>query len=197
MSDDKFFKEFLQQASAHAPVIVDEAYLEFTEGLWSWSAVSLVREGANVLVFRTFDKIHGLAGLPIGYTLAPKKLAATLRDQGLGDAESLGRLNMVAASAALSDRDHTEKVRMIVAAERQKWLSLLEEQHIPHTRSVANFVFFDTGRPQLEMSTRMREQRVQVARAFPPYGDWIRISIGTPTENDVARRALRQALRTG
>jgi len=48
----------------------------------------------------------GLAGLPIGYTVAPRELAVTLRDQGLGDAERLGRLNMAAASAALTDEEH-------------------------------------------------------------------------------------------
>lgn len=70
---------------------MDEEYLEYTPDFESRSAVSLVRDGANVLVFRTFDKIHGLAGLPIGYTLAPRALAAELHRQGLGDAESLGR----------------------------------------------------------------------------------------------------------
>jgi histidinol-phosphate aminotransferase len=56
-------------------VIVDEAYLEYTADFASRSAVSLVRKGANVLVFRTFDKIHGL-----GYTLAPVELSAALRN---------------------------------------------------------------------------------------------------------------------
>ncbi|MDE1178238.1 MAG: histidinol-phosphate transaminase [Edaphobacter sp.] len=195
VSDDKSFKDFLRDASDHAAVIVDEAYLEFTPDFWTRSAVSLVRDGANVLVFRTFDKIHGLAGLPIGYTLAPKKLAATLRGQGLGDAESLGRLNMAAASAALSDRDHTDRVRIAVASERQKWFLLLEELRIPHTQSVTNFVFFDTARPQVEVAARMKEQGVQVARAFSPYSNWVRVTIGTPTENEIARHALRQTLR--
>ena len=77
VSDNAAFKSFLKETSQKARVIVDEAYLEYTSQFESHSAVSLVREGANVLVFRTFDKIHGLAGLPLGYTLAPKELAAT------------------------------------------------------------------------------------------------------------------------
>jgi histidinol-phosphate aminotransferase len=194
VSDDKSFKDFLRDASAYAPVIVDEAYLEFTPDFWLRSAVSLVRDGANVLVFRTFDKIHGLAGLPIGYALAPKKLAATLRGQGLGDAESLGRLNIAGASAALSDKNHTDRVRIAVASERLKWFSMLEELRIPHTQSVTNFIFFDAGRPQVEVASRMKEQGVRVARAFPPYSNWVRITIGTPAENRTARHALRRTL---
>jgi histidinol-phosphate aminotransferase len=197
VSDDRAFKAFLNHASRQAPVIVDEAYLEFTPDFEARSAVSLVREGANVLVFRTFDKIHGLAGLPIGYTLVPKKLAVILRSRGLGDAESLGRLNMAAAAAALADRQHVERVRLKVASERKKWFALLEELRIPHTQSEANFIFFDSGQPHDAVAQSMRERGVQVARAFPPYSNWIRITIGTPSENQKAREALRQILKRG
>jgi histidinol-phosphate aminotransferase len=195
VSDNRAFKSFLEDASKQAPVIVDEAYLEFTSDFESRSAASLVREGANVLVFRTFDKIHGLAGLPIGYTLAPKKLAGTLRSRGLGDAESLGRLNMAAASAALADRQHVERVRIVVATERNKWVTVLEELRLPHSQSEANFIFFKVSRPHSEVAQQMRKRGVEIARAFPPYNDWIRITIGTPTENEKAQQALRQILK--
>jgi histidinol-phosphate aminotransferase len=121
VSDNVAFKQFLHEVSLRAPVIVDEAYLEYTNDFEGRSAVSLVRDGANVLVFRTFDKIHGLAGLPIGYTLAPRSLAVALHKQGVGDAESLGRLNLSAASAALADTAHVRQIREITASERTKW----------------------------------------------------------------------------
>lgn len=194
LSDDADFKSFLRRASQHAPVIVDEAYLEYTPDFRSRSAVSLVRDGADVLVFRTFDKIHGLAGLPIGYTLAPKPLARTLRAQGLGDAESLGRLNIAAAGAALGDTDHVLRVKSLVATERSKWNAVLDELGLPHTNSAANFVFFDAGRPQGEFAARMREQGVVVGRTFAPYASWVRITVGLPEENLRAQKALRHAL---
>jgi histidinol-phosphate aminotransferase len=194
VSEDKAFKDFLRDISTQAPVIVDEAYLEFTNDFRTRSAVSLTRDGANVLVFRTFDKIHGLAGLPIGYTIAPRALAATLRAQGLGDAESLGRLNIAAASAALSDTAHTDRIRIAVARERNKWIKILDELHVPHTQSSANYVFFDTGRPQSEVAQSMRAKGIEIARAFPPYDNWARISIGTPEEGERARHALRKVL---
>ena len=75
-------------------VVVDEAYLEYTSDFDTRSAASLVREGVDVVVFRTFDKIYGLAGMPIGYVLAPVPLADSLRKEGAGDAEGLGRLNL-------------------------------------------------------------------------------------------------------
>ena len=196
VSDNQAFKSFLRETSQRAPVIVDEAYLEFTPDFEARSAVSLVRDGANVLVFRTFDKIHGLAGLPLGYTLAPKELASTLRKQGARDAEALGRLNMLAGSVALSDTTHVQSVRATVASERAKWFALLDELKLPHTKSVTNFVFFNTGYPQAKLADAMRARGIQIARAFPPYTNWIRITIGLPRENLLAQQSLREALRS-
>jgi histidinol-phosphate aminotransferase len=194
VSDDAAFKRFLKETSQKAPVIVDEAYLEYTQEFESRSAVSLVREGANVLVFRTFDKIHGLAGLPLGYTLAPKELAATLRKQGVRDAEALGRINMLAGSIALADGGHVESVRSTVASERAKWFAVLHELKLAHTKSVTNFIFFDSGQPQSEVSEKMRKRGVSIARAFSPYINWARITIGLPKENQLAQNCLKTIL---
>lgn len=194
VNEDKAFKSFLRKSSEHAVVIVDEAYLEYTDGLAERSAVSLVREGANVIVFRTFDKIHGLAGLPIGYTLVPVPIADALRKQGVGDAEVLGRLNIAAASAALSDTEQVAHTREAVARERAIWLSLLRELNLPHTDACANFIFFDAGRPQPQLAESLRSRGVDIGRAHPPYINWARITIGLPEENRRAQKALRQSL---
>jgi histidinol-phosphate aminotransferase len=194
VSEGTEFKRFLGEVSQRAPVIVDEAYLEYTGDFESRSAVSLVRDGANVLVFRTFDKIHGLAGLPIGYTLVPRALAVGLRKQGLGDAESLGRLNISAASAALADTAHVQRIREITASEKSKWESVLQQLALPHTSSRANFIFFNAGVPQSELAAAMRRQSVEIGRTFPPYTNWARITVGRPEENRTAQEALRQVL---
>ena len=191
VSDDPSFKHFLREASQKAPVIVDEAYLEYTPDFETRSAVSLVREGADVLVFRTFDKIHGLAGLPIGYSIVPRALGEALREQGVGDAESLGRLNIAAASAALADRTHVQQVRSVVAAEHKKWGAVLDDLKLKRTDSQANFIFFNAGRPQELVAGAMRDRGVVIGRLFPPYTNWVRITIGRPEENSAAHESLR------
>jgi histidinol-phosphate aminotransferase len=195
INDDEEFKSFLRESSQSAVVVVDEAYLEYTSDFTTRSAVSLVREGANVVVFRTFDKIHGLAGMPIGYVLAPRSLADALRKQGAGDAEGLGRLNLVAASVALADTTHVEHTRKAIANERVLWLSVLRELKLSHTDTRANFVFFDSGRPQPELADAMRERGIDIGRAYPPYTNWARITIGLPSENLRAQNALRASLK--
>jgi histidinol-phosphate aminotransferase len=195
INDDEAFKSFLRESSQSAAVVVDEAYLEYTSDFDTRSAASLVREGANVVVFRTFDKIHGLAGMPIGYVLAPRSLADALRKEGAGDAEGLGRLNLAAASAALADTAQVVSTREAVAKERSLWLSVLRELNLPHTDSRANFVFFDAGRPQPALAAAMRERGVDIGRAHPPYTNWARITIGLPSENLRAQTALRTSLK--
>jgi histidinol-phosphate aminotransferase len=194
VNDGEEFKRFLRNNSRNAVTIVDEAYLEYTADFSSRSAVSLVRDGANVMVFRTFDKIHGLAGLPIGYVLAPRALADALRKQGSGDAESLGRLNIVAASAALRDTAQVERTRKAVAHERRIWFSVLHDLKLQHTEPNANFVFFNAGMPQPKLAAAMLSQGIDIGRAHPPYANWARITIGLPEENQRAQAALRHAL---
>lgn len=79
VNEETTFKSFLREVSKQTPVIVDEAYLEYLPDFASRSAIDLVREGANVIVFRTFDKIHGLAGLPMGYAVVPRGLGSSRR----------------------------------------------------------------------------------------------------------------------
>jgi histidinol-phosphate aminotransferase len=194
VNENEAFKRFLRASSQHAVAIVDEAYLEYTDDFDQRSAVSLVREGANVVVFRTFDKIHGLAGLPIGYVLAPRSIADALRKQGAGDAEGLGRLNIAAAAAALGDTTQVARTREVVARERAKWLVLLHDLNRPHTDTHTNFIFFDVGQPQPKLAATLRAQGIDIGRPHPPYTNWARITVGLPEENLRAQGALRQAL---
>lgn len=192
VNDDVSFKHFLREVSQHAPVIVDEAYLEYTPDFESRSAVSLVRDGANVLVFRTFDKIYGLAGLPIGYSIVPRTLGDALRKEGVGDAESLGRFNIAAASAALADRTHVQQVRDAISSERKRWNATLDDLKLSHTDSQADFVFFNAGRPQQEIAASFRTAGIEIGRVFPPYSTWARITIGRHEENKKAQERLRE-----
>jgi histidinol-phosphate aminotransferase len=194
VNDDKEFKRFLVKSSQSAVVIVDEAYLEYTADFRSRSGVSLIRDGANVMVFRTFDKIHALAGLPMGYLIASRALADALRKQGAGDAESLGRLNIVAASAALRDTDQVERTRKAVARERTVWLSVLDDLQLRHSEPRANFIFFDARMPQPELAAALFSQGIDIGRPHPPYANWARVTIGLPEENQRAQAALRRTL---
>lgn len=194
VSDDAAFKRFVRDAAARAVVIVDEAYLDYLDDAAARTTAGLVRDGANVVVFRTLSKIHGLAGAAIGYALAPAPLVAELRRRGVGGAHSLNRLSLAAAQASLADGDYLAGVRRTVIAERAKWEALLDDLTLRRTASRANFVFFDSGRPHADVAAALLAENVRIAREFKPYGTWLRISIGVPPENARARAALRKVL---
>jgi len=188
------FRSFVRGIARRALVIVDEAYLEFADHFAARTLTDLVRNGENVIVFRTFAKVYGLAGLEIGYGLVPRAIGQTLRAQGLNDPHLFNRLAVAAATASLKAQGYVERVRQQVAAEREQWLRLFRELKLSHTPSSANFVFFETGRPHAAFSAALLREGVAIGRVFPPYARWARISIGLPPENVRARSAVRAVL---
>lgn len=188
------FDRFVTAAQARTLVIVDEAYLDYREDAAALSAVRLLRQGQNVVVFRTLGKIHALAGLQVGYALAPTGLAGALRQRGVGGAHAQNQLSLAAASAALADTAHVAQVRRSVALERQRWQQVLTGLGLRSTEAAGNFVFVDTGRPHAAVAAGLLQQGVRIARVFAPYDTWVRITIGTPAENRRAQQALRHVL---
>lgn len=188
------FDRFVTAAQARTLVIVDEAYLDYREDAATLSAVRLLRQGQNVVVFRTLGKIHALAGLQIGYALAPRALADALRQRGVGGAHAQNQLSVAAAQAALADTVHVAQVRARVAAERARWQQLLAGLKRRSSAAAGNFVFFDSGHLHAAVAAGLLQHGVRVARVFAPYDSWVRISIGTPAENARAQQALRQVL---
>jgi len=188
------FKDFVRAAAKRTLVIVDEAYLEFLPDFTERTMVSLTRAGENVIVFRTFGKIYGLAGLAIGYAIAPKSLAASLKAKGLGSTLELNRLAVVAASASLRDHKYIAKMRTLVGEERRKWNDLFARRNIRHADATGNFVFFETGQPHDHFAAALRAKGIDIGRSFLPLDSWARISIGLPAENNLARREVERLL---
>jgi histidinol-phosphate aminotransferase len=194
VSEPTAFKTFLRAMAERTVVIVDEAYLEFEPDFVQQTAVDLIRNGHNIIVFRTFGKIYGLAGLTIGYAVAPKQLALSLKRKGLGAPHSLNRLALAAAAASLRDTGYVDAMRAKVIGERQNWHILLDKIGRRHSDARGNFVFFETGQPHETVATHLLNEGIEIARAFSPYDTWVRISIGLPAENARARGAIAKLL---
>ncbi len=145
VSDNETLKSFVSEVARRTLVIVDEAYLEFTDEFAARTLVDRVRAGENVVVFRTFDKMYGLAALQFGYAIAPAGLADSLHKLGLGAPHSLNRLAVVAAEAALRDTAFVAETRRKTARERVRWHRALDELKLRRTDSHGNFVFFESG----------------------------------------------------
>jgi histidinol-phosphate aminotransferase len=188
INDRDALDSFIRDISKRTLVIVDEAYLEYDD-LAQRSAIRLAREGANVLVFRTLAKIYGLAGLSIGYAVAPASLAKALRAAGIGAPHSVSRLALVAASAALGDQAHLRDIRARTAAERTRLTRVLDSLSLEHTDSKANFIFFRSPHVT-DLRGRLAAAGIEVGRAFPPLSEWVRITVGLPRENEAVIAVL-------
>ncbi len=194
VSEGQPFLDFVREISRKAPVIVDEAYLEFLPDFAARTTARLTRENEQVIVFRTFAKIFGLAGLGMGYALLPRDLAQTFLKAGFGAAPTLNRLGLVAAAASLTDTDHVATVRGKVAEERQRWHQFLGGLNRKFADARGNFIFFETGKPYAEVAKGFADRGVLVGKGYAAYDEWVRITIGLPAENEAARAALKQIL---
>jgi histidinol-phosphate aminotransferase len=181
-------RDFCTSVGRRAVVFVDEAYVDLLANPQEHTMVELVRQGENVIVSRTFSKIHGLAGMRIGYAIARPDIINRLRQYGMGGPNVLG---LSAAVASLQDEEFQVFSRARMAEGRAALYELFDEVGYSYTPSFASFVFFRTGIPIRDFQRAMRERGVLVARPFPPYDDWCRVSIGLPAENAVFAAALR------
>lgn len=192
VDDAAAFDRFIETSAQRTLVVVDEAYLEYTEDEFDRrSAIRFARNGANVLVFRTLAKVYGLAGISLGYGVAPVDLAQRLRAAGIGGPHSLNRLSLVAAEAALGDQAHVRSVAARTRVSRDRLHAALNSLGLRHTNSVANFVFFESRLPADDVRRALVTHGVTPGRAFPPLDRWVRITIGTEADTARTITALR------
>jgi len=183
-------RAFCQAVARRAVVLVDEAYHDYVEAPEYSSMLDLVREGHNVIVSRTFSKIHGLAGLRIGYGLARSDLASRLRQFRSG--HSVNILGLRAAIASYQDAEFQAFSRRKNAEARSYLYQALEGLGYRYLPSHTNFVFFRIGQDVQAFREAMEKRGVLVGRPFPPYMDWCRVSTGTMDEMKSFAAALRE-----
>ncbi|MEV4254738.1 histidinol-phosphate transaminase [Spirillospora sp. NPDC049652] len=128
-------------ASRARLVVVDEAYIDFTDDPDATTAMPLARDG-RAAVLRTFSKVHGLAGLRVGYLVAAPEIIATLRS--IRAPFSVSGLAQAAALAALRDHGHRRAVREHAREQRDALTGLLTRAGYEVIPSQANFVLVRT-----------------------------------------------------
>jgi histidinol-phosphate aminotransferase len=173
-------------------LVMDEAYIEFLDD--AVDLVSLIRLGArkNLILMRTFSKIYGLAGLRIGYGIANSELVAAL--EKVRQPFNINLLAQTAALAALDDDEHVRKTRENNFAGLEFFRRAFRDLKLEFVPSFANFILVRVGEGQ-KIFEAMQKQGV-IVRPMGGYQlpEWIRISIGTPKENERAFGALKLAL---
>lgn len=169
-------RDFVAAMAERLPVFVDEAYLDYADPALQESTVSLVREGADVIVARTFSKIHGLAGMRMGYAIAQPETARRLSAYRFSVLNSLA---VAAASAALDDRPFQDLSRKRNGEAKKLVYRTFEEAGITCVPSSTSFVWFrEEGRG---IASKLRERGILIPNGRFE-GGWNRVTIGTLPE---------------
>ncbi|CAN5302766.1 histidinol-phosphate transaminase [soil metagenome] len=178
----------------HILLVVDEAYAEFvSEPDWE-TAFPLARDASNIIVTRTFSKIHGLGGLRIGFGYAPLAVAEAIDRIRLPFNVSVPGLE--AATAALSDEAHQKASRELVLHWRPRLTQAIKGFGFDVLPSVGNFVlvmFPSEGRTAAAANDYLLSKGI-IVRGVGGYGlpDALRITIGTEDQNRAVMDALSE-----
>jgi histidinol-phosphate aminotransferase len=187
-------REFCIKASKKTLVLVDEAYNEVTDMPEKNSMVSLVREGHNVIVAKTFSKIYGLAGMRVGYMLASEENTNNINRFSLGG-YAMNQAGLAAAIASYNDEAFLNMSKSKIVEGREMVLDAVKANGLTALPSSTNFVFVDLGRGNAEIfRQKMAEQNVLIRGIYQDYNNWSRVSMGLIPDVQKYVNALPMAL---
>jgi len=182
-------ERFVARVPAETLVVVDEAYAEYVEQPDYPDTTQWLRRFPNLLVTRTFSKIHGLAGLRLGYSVSSAMVAELLNR--VRQPFNVNALAQQAGLAALRDTAHVAASVQVNREGLQQVGAGLRERGLDFIPSVGNFVTFDVRQPPGPVYERLLRQGV-IVRPVANYGlpTHLRVTIGTAIENERFLKAL-------
>ena len=188
------FEQFLKDVPSNIPIVLDEAYFEFTKGVEDFpNARDYVAGGRNVIGLRTFSKAYGLAGIRMGYGFGPAEVIDAINR--IREPFNANCLAQVAGIAALDDYEHVNKT----VENNRRGLEILagvfEEVGAKPMESFANFIYADLGRPARPIFQALLERGV-ITRSGDALGNptCLRVSVGTEEEMKIFVEELRNVL---
>jgi histidinol-phosphate aminotransferase len=200
MFDADQTEAFLRRVPESVLVVLDEAYSDFAEyfarqrgQVYSRSFDYVRDHRPNVLVLRTFSKAHGLAGIRLGYACGDPELLRYFAK--VRNSFSVSVPAEAAGLAALRDEAHIRKTVENNAAGASWLMERFTELGIRAIPTSANFIYFNVEDDGNDFARRMQAEGV-IVRSLVPWGipDAIRVSIGTPEENETFIRALKKVM---
>ena len=193
LTDSASLREFCKEVSRKVPVFVDEAYLEFLPDSEKHSMVSLVEEGYNIMVARTFSKIHGMAGLRIGYMVAQPAMVEKIQQITRGGM-GLSQTSIAAALASMDAQDFLEMSREKNSQVRSYITGSLKEMGYAPIPSYTSFVIFPIQMDGKEFLKGMYDKQVGVRSFEFMDKNWCRVSMGTMEEARLFTETLKVVL---
>jgi len=174
-------RKFCSEVSKDVPVFVDEAYTDFMEDPVSVSVIDLIQKGENIIIARTFSKIHGMAGLRIGYGIAQPETAKKITAYAT-DLITVSGPSLHAAMASYKDEAFKAMCKSKNKAARDYTYSTLKEMGFMPVASNTSFMIFPINMAPKTYLKQMRNNGVAVRSWVFKDKTWCRVSIGTKDE---------------
>ncbi len=191
--DRTALERFLERVPEHVIVVLDEAYSEYVDEHEFPDGVGWLRRHPNLVVTRTFSKIHGLSGLRCGYGISSPEIADLLNRAR--HPFNVNSIALAAAEAALGDEAFVTESAQMNADGRAELEAGFRQLGLTPIPSVANFVSVDVGQPGMALHEALMARGVIVR----PIGGYelphhLRVTVGTPEENQRALAAFAAVL---
>ncbi len=174
---------FMAQVPEDVLVIFDEAYYEYVTHPDYPHTLPYVMDGRNFIITRTFSKIYGLAGLRIGYGIAPPPVIATMNP--VRQPFNCNAVAQAAARAAITDTEYIKESQMLNEQGKVFLYQAFEDLGLRYIKTEGNFIMVFVNQPGADMVETMMKKGV-IVRAMAGYGypDAIRVTIGKQRENE-------------
>jgi histidinol-phosphate aminotransferase len=174
----------LQHKPKHAVVVVDEAYIHYSDAK---TVLDYAQNDCDLIVLRSFSKIYGMAGLRFGFAVARPDLLARLERYGMNPLSLPG---VVAARASLMDKTLVPTRKAANAQLRDATIAWLKSSGYSTVPSQANFFMVDVKRPGDAFAKELAKRDVYIGRSWPIWPNHVRVTVGTANEMQTFQEAF-------
>jgi histidinol-phosphate aminotransferase len=177
--DNERLFDFLEKVPERVLVVVDEAYIDFLDGTELRSVIPMALRSKNIVVTRTFSKIHGLAGLRVGYAIGPRDVIEQMQNYRVGSF-SLNQCGIAAAMASLEDSEFQIQSRLVATDSRNRITECLKEHGFNVARSDAACVWAESKIEVLPLVEKLAQRGILIASGLRwDRPNCLRISVAT------------------
>lgn len=175
-------KKLLDNTPEEIPVLIDEAYHHFVDNPAYETSIKYVLEGRRVIIARTFSKIAALAGMRLGFAIAPKDMVAEMQQNMVGSGYTVNAIVRYGGVAALKDTAYEAKMKSMNKQVREFTLTSLKSMGWEVIPSDSNFFMVNVHKDVTAVATDFKKKDILVGRKFSPMDEWLRVSVGSEDE---------------
>ncbi|MEJ0102295.1 MAG: histidinol-phosphate transaminase [Bacteroidota bacterium] len=177
-------KSFCEEASKKAVVLLDEAYIDYADPAETQTMLPLIEKNPNIIIMRTFSKIHAMAGMRMGFIAAHPSVIEKLSANLFSNTQfCTSSLTQTAALASIKDEAHRKESKIKNAAARKYTIDELKKMNYNVADSHTNFLFFQLKNFKGDFAKEMLDKHNVLLRSYERTdGNYCRVSLGTIDE---------------